>query len=349
LEQLQSNVLGNTHIELRGVKMTIAAVAIGSGFLATSIDGSSWIEKTPFVQPQETAYGNGRWVVPDYDPDLIWISTDGINWVSSNTGISDATWYCVTFGGGQFVMGGSKDVGYPTSIIATSSDGLVWTEQTVPDGAYVDSLSYWNSKYLGGDEYHGVIHSSNGIDWTRVNPSGGDKPFYWFGDLSYGTGTYVVCGRDNYIYSSSDLVIWTPQNSGITEVQLSLMSSAYGAGVFVIVGRYGVLIYSVDGGTTWVEASPLHSGGPWFLDVIYSTEFNKFIAVGRVISSTIEIWSSVDGMTWNQDFITTSTAEVNCVCMGEITSIPIPTTGNLMRCEKWFSGQVFQGYYLGDK
>jgi hypothetical protein len=31
------------------------------------------------------------------------------------------------------------------------------------------------------------------------------------------------------------------------------------------------------------------------------------------------------------------------------TPVEGPTTGDKMRCEKWFSGQVFQGYYLGDK
>ena len=92
-----------------------------SGYVSTSINGTSWSEKgdtgTYFLT--NIAYGNGIYVGCG-DGGYVSMSNNCITWTTPKQ-IGTNKWLAVTYGGGLFLMVGNE--GY----ISTSTDGINWT------------------------------------------------------------------------------------------------------------------------------------------------------------------------------------------------------------------------------
>tara|TARA_B100000035_G_scaffold23938_1_gene18831 strand:+ start:123 stop:19874 length:19752 start_codon:yes stop_codon:yes gene_type:complete len=210
------------------------AISYGSNTnVQTSVDGIQWkeVECPDYMKWTSVAYGNDMYVAlaDSYDKRLVVTSEDGVNWSIANT-FDDYYFYSMAYGNGLFVAIADKR-GSGRSII-TSTDGLVWTESTIPVQNDWRSITYGKNKFVvvstsGNNDR--VMTSSDGIDWTvQVTPEDNG----WC-SVAYGNNMYVAVansGTSNRVMSSSDGITWTLDSYTTTD---NFSSIAYGNGRFV--------------------------------------------------------------------------------------------------------------------
>jgi len=108
--------------------------------------------------------------------------------------------------------------------------------------------------------------------------------------VTYGNNRYVAVGTGNVIVTSNDGVTWTPVASGLTTG--TLLSVAYGNGMFIAVGPGEVPIIASSDGITWNTVNP--GVDPTSLYTIMFVN-SEFVAGG----SNGAIMTSQDGITWS--------------------------------------------------
>ncbi|HBG07663.1 MAG: hypothetical protein A2075_09065 [Geobacteraceae bacterium GWC2_58_44] len=130
-------------------------LAVGMGnVIATSADGTSWTEVTLTENRSwvDVAYGNGTYVILEgAAPGKIMTSVDAANWTLRDMPPlpGSGAWSAVTFGNGEFAA-----VATNTTIMATSVDGITWTQKATP------SANYW-AKVVAGNGAFVVIPDVN--------------------------------------------------------------------------------------------------------------------------------------------------------------------------------------------
>ena len=199
------------------------------------------------------------------------------SWSSSSSGvrtISDCVWT-----GTQFVAIGAATVGasQPDSKIYTSTDGLVWTQQTTPTGAY---------------PFDGRV-------------------------IAYGNGTLVVGGANTVdgrggiaFYSTDNGVTWT-RGGFISSIPKSI---TFGNGTFVVVGDYAT-DYSTNHGATWTQA-PTGQTYLGRSVTFGNNLFVKSTRSTNLSDSTASIFASPDGLTWTQATYSTIGGDLIPVAFG---------------------------------
>jgi Ig-like domain-containing protein len=157
---------------------------VGDGTsVATSSDGQTWTSRTlgAAYSLSGVAYGNGRFVA--VGPLVTAWSAEGSNWNIENLNPGTSFYQGVAFGNGLFVA--ATDFG----IVATSSDGITWTEQPSDSGP-ITSISYGAGGFLAVG-WNGLIESStDGTNW-QIRPSGANVGL---SDVSFFNGTFVTVG-----------------------------------------------------------------------------------------------------------------------------------------------------------
>jgi hypothetical protein len=177
----------------------------------------------------------------------------------------------VAYGNGKFVGVGQyieDDYGFAE----ISSDGTNWTISTPYDGSILDlyDVTFANGMFVasGWDDYGGnnLYNSTNGNSWnSHVSQIANIYR------VIYGNNLFVAVGDGNLvggigqtnknIYTSLPNINWTARSSGapVNDVD-SLSDVAYGAGIYVAVGRgnSGTWYFHTSAlGTTWARtASP---------------------------------------------------------------------------------------------
>lgn len=208
-------------------------IAYGNGkFVACALDkaaystnGTTWTVvnlPTTGFQSSSIVYGNGRFVVVNSANQTILSSLDGVTWtVSSLT--NSSLYNSVTYGNGKFVAVGRLS----TWNLATSTDGINWTQNTIPTS--FRKINFINNVFMAttGITSSAIGRSSDGVTWTTLVSSTGD---YSFTDMVYENGMYiVVCNTTNSNITNSNIVrksvdgtIWTseviPRSSFISSV-----------------------------------------------------------------------------------------------------------------------------------
>jgi hypothetical protein len=202
----------------------------------------------------------------------------------------------VTYGAGKFVaLGGGK--------LATSPDGVTWTEQTPPAGSSWTSSIFAQGKFValsGTDSEQfptNVMTSSDGLNWN-LSRDGLTPGSLWL-SLAYGNGTFVAGSfgtlSSTYMATSPDAVTWTPVALPVGSP--GIVKLAFGNGAFVAVqSSNGVqdvrsLLRSTNG-VDWQEQALPSSASPELVAVAFGR--GQFIAVGGKGT----IISSPDGITW---------------------------------------------------
>jgi hypothetical protein len=215
----------------------------------------------------------------------------------------------LAYGAGLFVMVGNDGGG--TALIKTSTDGITWTDRTVPNNNAWNSVTFDNGQFLcttsnaAGDPTKMILTSPDGINWTEQSFSIA-QPMY---DSAYGAGTWVIVGFSNvFYYSTDDGASFTPVHTPNYPVGQVWRSVAYGNGIFIAVASaFASAAMSTDG-ITWVD-SPISGSVGW-----YSITFGdgKFVAIG---GNTIGI--STDGLSWTYSTVTTLTLNLNGILYGD--------------------------------
>lgn len=199
---------------------------------------------------------------------------------------SSSQWNTVCYGNDKYVAGADGKLAY-------STDGLTWTQVSLPSAVSVKEVE---SICYGGDKFVAVLsvsnmalYSTDGVAWNTtsmpVNAS--------WSSVCYGSGKFVAVNHNgsNAAYST-DGITWTRTTLTFTGFLHSVCYSGYSGGRFIAVGNSRDVAYSTDG-ITWqrtYNALPVNTG---WRSVCYGSDASKFVAV-----ASNNIAYSTDGATW---------------------------------------------------
>ena len=208
-------------------------------------------------------------------------------------------WNCIFWGGGtngKFIAAKRS-----TNIAAYSSDGISWTQITLPiQAAWITGCYANNGVYVliaanaavGGDVNNGTLSSTDGITWTTRTPVtlGASWNATWSGN-----GRFVSVSNSNAAaMTSTDGITWTNRtmttNPSWSDVVYGVGSS--GGRFVAIAAGSDSYNYSTDGITWTAGFMPTF---PWN-GIVFGN--NQFVAIGG-INSTFAA-TSPNGSTWTQ-------------------------------------------------
>jgi hypothetical protein len=168
-----------------------------------------------------------------------------------------------------------------------STDGVAWTETTIPNLAGSRAITYNDGKFVALDFYNPQgAYSTNGITWTIFSLPNVQN---WY-SVTYGGGKFVAVSSNiaSTAAYSTDGVTWT--ETSLPTFTNNWRSITYGDGKFVAVSYNSGSAYSTDG-ITWTQTSI--SFAQW-TSVTYGD--GKFVAIG--FSEIYPVRYSTDGITW---------------------------------------------------
>jgi photosystem II stability/assembly factor-like uncharacterized protein len=211
-------------------------------------------------------------------------------------------------------------------ILLSRNGGLTWEKATLPSPSGVVQITYGNGRFVATGGSGSLWTSTDPTHWEHVQVGSQN----WFGATTCG-GTHYVAGEGGNVASSIDGKHWTASvpfdtnslirgtcangkavfvgfrgktistlhegpDSGWTMNAVSpstdLLSTAYGDGVLVAVGAFGVILRSDDGlewtSVQWPEKT-------YFKGVTYGD--GRFVAVGH--GSAVAV-SDDGGRTWQK-------------------------------------------------
>ncbi|MCX6584640.1 MAG: cell wall-binding protein [Candidatus Aminicenantes bacterium] len=301
--------------------VTILAVAFCMSLAAVNLSAETWtpIPTTPPLDEHQygVTYGDSLWVIVGDtvgDGGLVKTSPDGVTWTKQNPGIPQSL-NCVTYGSGMFVA-----VGHFGTII-TSPDGITWTRR-YPDPETSNNfqcVGYGNGMFVAVGDNGMLYNSSDGIHWaakdskvdkrlngvcysafhglwvavgydgaivTSINGNSWKDyslslPYYLF-HVVYGVddNLFVATSKNGLVFISDNGTSWSKRNPGITMEHLYAVT--YGNSMYMAVGNFGAMIYSLNGRTWALEVpAPLTTEPLW--GVGYDAGANRFVAVGQDI------------------------------------------------------------------
>lgn len=199
-----------------------------------------------------------------------------------------AKWQSVAYGNGIFVA-----IAYESNKAATSSDGVTWTAQTLPD-----NTTKWLSIGFGNGVFVAVASGSNqaasspdGVTWTpRTMP----LPAIWTA-VTYGNGIFLATTATTSVATSQDGITWTyhkPPGSFI-----NWHAATYGNGIFTIVAYAANIAMTSPDGINWTQRDlPCFSptGDAGWNSVVYGNSTFVAVSTGGCAAGA----TSSDGVTW---------------------------------------------------
>jgi hypothetical protein len=228
------------------------------------------------------------------------LTSGGLQLVDSYaTPVVGANWQAMAYGNGLFVA-----MPYGTGTVATSPDGITWTQRSMPVVANWTAVTYGGGQFVAVTNGAVAATSPDGITWTaRVLPTTAN-----WAALAYGGGVYVAVSVGTAVaLTSPDGITWTQRTLPATIAWYGL---AYGNGMFVTTANTsGVTIATSPDGTTWTQRSMPVTGT--YRSVTYGG--GLFMAVSAT-SGAVAV-SSPDGITWTQRTLP-ATAVWNAVIYG---------------------------------
>lgn len=233
--------------------------ALFSHVVAVSSDGLSWQQ---YSLPDSASLRKG--VASDGDGTLLCygVSPTGSIWRSINQGVSWTKvlldWVTVTdikWNGSYFLATTASGPFY------TSANGVTWTSQTAPPGAYFSDTPVWHADsghwyVVGQSGAHPTIYRSATAttgSWSLVHTMGGDLNNFSQGCVHKGRILYIGAGTGGSGYG--DMIVWS--DDGTTWSQLNVPTRGYwilSDDENVWVGDGGVVgtcYYSPDGISNW--------------------------------------------------------------------------------------------------
>ena len=207
-------------------------------------------------------------------PSLIYSSDNGLTWTTTTSPFDDfGAVSCIAYSGSVFVAVGYTEVysagAYSiAACIATSSDGITWTQRTSSMSASGALLGVvWNGTRFTNYGWTGVgnayfEYSSDGTTWTQGSfPTvlinyGSD----WGACLTANGATVVAAYSDASqhpaILVSSDGITFADQGSVGSNNILGLLDIAYGGGKYLIATGNDLYTSATPTGGSWTD----HSG-----------------------------------------------------------------------------------------
>lgn len=202
-----------------------------------------------------------------------------VEWTLYNTVPHGNSFYSVIYDDNQYIAAGA-------STIATSPDGINWTQKSRGLGYILYSISSGNSCCVAVGSHNDtigiMIYSHGGTIWYAGTP-GKIPPLY---SITYGNNIFVAVGMSGTVFSSPDGMSWTSRNSGTTN---NLNAVIYSNGQFLAVGSTSSIVTSTDGIHWTYKALDTAIG---LLSVTYND--GQYMAVGK----NGAVLYSADGVSW---------------------------------------------------
>lgn len=274
-------------------------VAGGPSLLAYSTDAIDWslVTNPPFsITSYAMAYSKelDLWVATgDGTINTLAWSVDGMNWTGIGKTIFTVRAQCIAYSArqGLWVAGGE---GGPNTL-ARSTDGKTWIGTGATIFSRTNNIAYspvadrWVAT---GFSLNTWAWSDNGIIW---NGMGTTLMAQQGGSIDYNNGLLMMSDVFN-IWSSVDGLNW---NRGSPTLQAGVYDVAYGQGKWISGGAAvpdpQIFATSTDGGN-WTVRQPMTSQLKYVRSLVYSVNFNLWVAVG--LGTTLNVMTSPDGVDW---------------------------------------------------
>ncbi|MGA2242426.1 MAG: hypothetical protein ABSH11_10385 [Verrucomicrobiota bacterium] len=230
------------------------------GVVETSEDGMNWTMRSQrngtIWDLWDVTFGNGMFVTVGWDwygGANLYSSTNGINWTSYTTKISN--FYGVTYGGGLFVaVGDGLILGGLSSKtnrnIYTSPDGITWTARNsgspVNDVPTIKDVAYGANRFVAVDDAGHAYTSATGTTWAR-NAVG------TYNYVNYCNGLFFSQNNTGTNLVSSDGSSWSVMVKDTTNVFSRVI---YTNGLYAALS--GTNVFTSTNGTNWIQRS-LHA------------------------------------------------------------------------------------------
>ena len=221
-------------------------------------------------------YGNSKFVVLTSGPNN-YNSPDGVNWTPG--GMQNYEWGCICYGNGKYVALDCYYLG--RNIFAYSTDGINWTQGTMPASTFWRSVTYGNGKFVAVTESSISAYSTDGINWTQTAMPSEQN---WI-SVCYGDNKFVAVATENNVSAySTDGINWTQTAMPSGDIWTSV---CYGDNKFVAVGyERNSYAYSYNG-YQWYAINL--SNVLMANSMCYSPDHNYYVTVGDHIISIISI------------------------------------------------------------
>ena len=220
-------------------------VAVGTGgSILTSGNGQSWSLSHSAAANflNGIAWSGTQYVVVGNQGTILTHAPNESDWTARNSGTKKHL-FDIAWTGNIFVAVGD-------GVVVSSSDGVNWTPQKIPDVTVFNSVTWSGDKLLVAgaawnpdtQQIEGAIFTSNdGTSWSPPQLTG--TPWLW--DISWTGSQLVAVGGDIFssegfrlggiILTSPDGENWTKQASG-TDVDLYGVNYDSGSGLIIAVG-----------------------------------------------------------------------------------------------------------------
>lgn len=302
----------------------------------TSTDGVSWVYRTTTTAMlvNAMAYGLGYYVAVGSVTGAMY-STDLVTWVTASTGTT--TFVDLIFANNTFVALGNNNTSY-YSQTATS-----WTSNNLTNGSYY-KVHYYNSLFITGGSSR-IATSPDGITWTNITTSPASSASSIYGIADNGS-LVVLVGSAGLILTSTDGVTWFQRamttspgffgitwtgnafiavgstnhwysSDGINWVQINTASNQSSVSIITAGGKtiaagnsYISVLPSSTTSLFFVLAAPVHvtnSLGFTQLQVAYGS--SKFVTVSNTSGFHMV---STDGITWSPVYYENSSTPSIC-------------------------------------
>lgn len=236
------------------------------------------------------------------------------NWTSETTLVSGTNWKSACWSPELGIFVAVSNVGI-TNSVATSPDGIKWTEHATPTTNTWNSVCWSSALSLfvavsSTGTGNRVMTSPDGITWTS-RTSAADNNWNgvcWSPDKSLFVAV-STSGTGNRVMTSPDGINWTIRTSAAdTSWQAVCWSpTANGTGLFVAVGLSGTRVMTSPDGITWTGRT---APSGVLTSVCWSPELGKFFATA---STAAVVLSSPDGITWTSA-ATAGNNSANSIC-----------------------------------
>jgi hypothetical protein len=142
-----------------------------------------------------------------------------------------------------------------------------------------------------------IQFSTNGVGWSTAFEANASVS-----DIEFAAGRFVVVGESGLVVTSADGLIWERQELGASE---SLVGVAYGQGRFVALGVERPWIS--ENGVQWQPGPLLFRGSNGMVPGRVVSGPGRFVATVQTFDLTLgaesaytEMWSSTNGLNWQQ-------------------------------------------------
>jgi hypothetical protein len=192
-------------------------VAIAQNFDTYSVmvseDGEIWEAPDSFENQgwRSITYGGGQFTVVSEYGDIM-ISEDGQDWDYYEEAIESSDITDIAYGNGIFVICSDESNDDFYGKIWTSTDGINWSEQTIPVSREWDQVTYAGGRFIAIGEsydYDGeYVVSDDGVNWTSY-----DNGVYSVKAMSFGNGIFLEFGDNDNI--SHEVFITTGRSTAL--------------------------------------------------------------------------------------------------------------------------------------